>query len=176
MSIFSWIFGEKRAKIREFSDEEREDSIETRRHKRELKKKDFELENLKKEMQLEKLRGELAIVRAEMDEVLGNDKSGGADEMLLNLMQNIFNKQQQNNMPSNAGVLYGEMYSPIKAAQAQPTEQELLEIKNNMPKNYLKMAKKASPEELQAFILKAIPHANSDTINKAIGILKNTNK
>jgi len=89
--------------------------------------------------------------------------------MLMLLLTQILNKNQN---PNNAGTANSTPNTEETVPALHLTDEQLEEIINKLPKQYLKMAEMMSNEQLIAVIKGQVPNIDGDSISRAIMLVR----
>lgn len=136
------------------SDEDREQALQIRLRKLELKK-----EQMEREAEIQKLK-DLKII-----EKLGHS---GDDDFKTLMM--LFAGAMQNNNTSSP-TLSAKTDSNIAPA-LHLTEEDISEILKKVPKTYLKIAKGMKPDAIKQIIIKQVGDVDEDSLNRIVNRIK----
>ena len=154
-----------------FGEEERELSLSRRRLKSELEKQRFELEKLRLEQQkleienqVDELKGKLGYFDEDEDE----EKEDGSplDKMITAFIASIIAKNQK-------PTAITPNVDNSQPAAVDFSEEELTNMWKETPKQYRKMAKNLSDEQIKGFIKSKYSNISDKSLDIAIRIIRN---
>lgn len=146
----------------EFTKQDRDYSAELRRKTQELKLKEQQMEH---EIRMKELQMQLEELDYELN---GEEEQSGSnpDMMLMTLFSQILNKQSvQANSISTPETIK-------KPEQIVLSDEQMLNMWSNVPKQYKLMAKAMSDEQLIQFLHKQLGNIDTDTTHRALAIIR----
>ena len=132
------------------------------------------LEALHRQQEEMRLRAEIQEMEQQLSEFDDEDEDSTSDDGMNPdaLMMGLFSSMiTKNNSPANTGVT-APSSAAVQEVKISYTDEQIREIKGQIPKAYLKMSKTFTDEQLSDFILKKYPNLDDDTIIRAVGILR----
>lgn len=166
-----WPFSQKKRYegIHRFNDDERELSLELRRQKAEFSKKknelDLELQRLEFEKRKAQLDADILEAKERVAEFYDDDAEptdDKTDALLTVLLSKILTPAPVAASPS----------PPTSTMQSSLSDEQLREIIAQVPKQYLKAAKKMPEDTLKGIISARLPGLDTETMNRAVGMIK----
>lgn len=169
MGLFSLFKVRKVSPRYEFTDEDRQNSIEIRRIKQQMMKEELELQREGMRLQLELKNAE---IRSRIAEYL---PEGDEDGLAQDLLQPIITAALGGKSPGQ--FVANKLQSPPIPTETKPlrqplTEEQIREIKNSLPRSARKWAASASDDALKTMLLQQIPDLSEQEIQKAISIAR----
>lgn len=140
------------------TDEERESGYQLRAMRMEQKRMQQEIALMREQSRLEEARSDLEDMRSRM---YGDDDEEEEDDSLTKMLLPILmaGKQQPQQQQT----------TPV---QVNLTDDEIKNIIAQVPKKYLKLAKKMDNSTIEKYIRMQQPNVSQDTINRAISMVK----
>ena len=166
-------------KGRNFSEEDREKATAIRQMNAKLKAVEKEKALLEKQNELDELKEELEYEKQKRRErfidVLDSDDEEETDlnKMLLSLLAPHIPKLLNSSIVSPLNP--SETNNPVisnNTTMQNLDDEELLNLKKDIPKKYLKLAKSMSESNIQMFLKNQFPLWNDDTLSRAVAMLK----
>lgn len=166
-----WFFKKKRELSPNhhiLTDEDREQSAEIRRIKKETQRQ-IEL------MKLEEAKVNLEIKKAELEEMLGYDDEEEPDDLIHQLLQPIMPALLSKfgvSFPANSTDF--STHTPMEnAGEVTLTNEKINEIWNKLPSQYQKYAKKMKDEDLIKYMELQIPNLSQKSKEDILLFIKN---
>lgn len=177
MGFISWLFRRKELPPNvnhTFSNEDRELSLTLRRMKAEIKQLELEREKIKAQIEKEKYLAELEDLKAQLYEDIPTEPEHhglNPDTLLTTFLLNLLNKGTiVGNPPSTSTTPNSLTYN--SPAPLELTPEQIKEIISKVPKQYLKIAKTLTDEQLKRLILGQIPNLSEPSLTFAISLIR----
>lgn len=146
----------------EFSDEERDLSLQKRKLQAELQRQRFELETLRLQQEKLELQDQIEQFKANLEPE--EDEEGDTDSVLMLLLSKVLG----GNSPVVAqSVSNSERVTPPTNTQHM-TDEQLQAMIDSIPSKYVKIARKMDENSLKGYIKSNMPSLDEDSIHRAI--------
>lgn len=152
----------KRGNPQEFGDDDREFAYEVIRQKSELARLQREIRRAELQYQLEERKAHLEDLRSELSSDDDDEDRPDITQTLITaflplIAQNLLSKQQPQAVTTSVEVTPSALHL---------TDEQLLEYKKQIPKQYLSIAKGLSSEQLRQVIEQKIGKIDDDTFSR----------
>jgi len=161
----------------DFDDEDRQISLAKRQersiYQREKAKYDLEELRINHQIEMMERRADLEQLKELLSDS-GKQESGNIEEAaLMMLLSKFANTQPHANTPAPVTPTQQNTISPPEDAGVHYSDEQLKNYWDSMPKFVKKLAKNMTDEQLGAEISSRMPSMDDDSINRAIGIIRN---
>ena len=179
MGFFDW-FKTKQIDKRnnhKFDELDREISQEYRQKKAELQQLKLERENELHKLRIER---EKLMLIDEINELKGmyeeeeEEQPNKTEDVILTAILGAIANKKNNQTETNPTETPSSMNSMQSVGGVSLSNDELQHLWENVPNNYKRIARKMDNASLAAYLKTQLPNANTDSINRAIMIIKET--
>lgn len=151
-----------------FTDEDRELAQQQRQDRAELARLNREIARMDLQYQLEERKARLEELQSELYGEEDEGEGSSWESMLMPLIAQYLTKGQV-----NTGMATSEIQSPQNTVEAiSLTDEQLLNLKSQIPKQYLSIAKTLDDTTLKSYIRQKIGVLDEDTLNRALQLIR----
>lgn len=154
-------------KGRQWTDDDREQSLETRRANAEIKRLKQEQERLLEQKRLMKIQAEIAELDDELNEMEEDDDETPINDVTLvrDFLGLLKGNQQQNTAVQQAAV-------SIPQQTQELSDDAIQMLLNKIPRKFKKDLLNMDDNDLKAFALSYMPGLSESTLDRAVGIFR----
>jgi len=174
MSIFSQIFEKKKKSKYVFTDEDRRISEKRRKLNAELRQVEQEIVIAQQRLELEKAKAELEEVRDRLRRDYEDTEEPYSNQSFDSLFQGLLLKAFLGNQNSQSQQAQEQININSEEPKVKLSDEELVKIIEQVPKNVKKQCKKMDVDTLKSLIKGHIGFSkfDDDTINRGIVLLQ----